>query len=307
MTEQALGNQVKAAEQVSSAGARKMQERPRLSRHTKRRIVAGGSAVLVGVVMVFFLAPFLWMTVYSLYPSQVLQGDSLNLSFSNMTGQAYTRLLSDSSFLVPMANSAIVGLSTTIICMAVGSACAYAIARFKFRGRQALLMSMMTVQAIPVIVLAVPLFILLRSVGLYDQLLGLIITYTAFILPLVVWMMVGFFEDLPPSLERAARIDGCNRFQIMYKIAFPLAAPGMAATAILAFITSWSDFFIAKVLTTNVAVTLPVKTAAFQGLFAMDYTSAATAGVITAIPVLLLTLLAQKWIIRGLTEGAVKG
>ncbi|MDD0856743.1 carbohydrate ABC transporter permease [Arthrobacter alpinus] len=117
------------------------------------------------------------------------------------------------------------------------------------------------------------------------------------------WVLRGS----PPSLERAARIDGCNRFQIMYKIAFPLAAPGMAATAILAFITSWSDFFIAKVLTTNIAVTLPVKTAAFQGLFAMDYTSAATAGVITAIPVLLLTLFAQKWIIRGLTEGAVKG
>ncbi len=120
-------------------------------------------------------------------------------------------------------------------------------------------------------------------------------------------MLVGFFEDIPPSLERAARIDGCNRLQIMYRIAFPLAAPGMAATAILAFITSWSDFFLAKVLTSNNAVTLPVETAAFQGLFAMDYTSAATAGVITAIPVLILTLVAQKWIIRGMTEGAVKG
>lgn len=257
--------------------------------------------------MVFFLAPFLWMTAYSLYPSQVLQGDTPDLSLGHLTGASYQKLLSDASFLAPMATSAVVGVSTTVICMALGSACAYAIARFRFRGRQTLLMSMMTVQAIPAIVLAVPLFILLRSLGLYDQVLGLIVTYTAFILPLVVWMMVGFFEDLPPSLERAARIDGCNRFQIMYRIAFPLAAPGMAATAILAFITSWSDFFLAKVLTTSRAVTLPVKTAAFQGLFAMDYTSAATAGVITAVPVLLLTLVAQKWIIRGLTEGAVKG
>lgn len=307
MTEQAIGSRKASEIAASPARTASPQDRPRISRRTKRKLIAAGSAILVGVVMVFFLAPFVWMAIYSLYPSQVLQGDSLDLSPGNLTGQAYRNLLSDASFLIPMANSAIVGISTTIICMAVGSACAYAIARFKFRGRQTLLMSMMTVQAIPVIVLAVPLFILLRSVGLYDQLLGLIITYTAFILPLVVWMMVGFFEDLPPSLERAARIDGCNRFQIMYKIAFPLAAPGMAATAILAFITSWSDFFIAKVLTTNIAVTLPVKTAAFQGLFAMDYTSAATAGVITAIPVLLLTLFAQKWIIRGLTEGAVKG
>ena len=279
----------------------------RVSRRGRRRLTAVVCAVLLVLVMAVFLAPFLWMFVFSVYPSSALQGRTPDLSPSLLTVESYVRLLSDGSFLTPMANSAIVGISTTIICMTVGAACAYAIARFKFRGRQPLLLSMMTVQAIPVIVLAVPLFILLRSVGLYDQLLGLIATYTAFILPLVIWMLVGFFEDIPPSLERAARIDGCNRFQIMYRIAFPLAAPGMAATAILAFITSWSDFFLAKVLTSNNAVTLPVKTAAFQGLFAMDYTSAATAGVITAIPVLILTLVAQKWIIRGMTEGAVKG
>lgn len=284
--------------------------RPRVrmtSRATRRRVIAIICAILVVLTMAAFLAPFLWMFVFSVYPATALQGRTPDLSPSNITFESYLGLLSDGSFLGPMASSAIVGISTTIICMVVGSACAYAIARFRFRGRQPLLLSMMTVQAIPVIVLAVPLFILLRSVGLYDQLLGLIITYTAFILPLVIWMLVGFFEDVPPSLERAARIDGCNRLQIMYKIAFPLAAPGMAATAILAFITSWSDFFLAKVLTSNTAVTLPVKTAAFQGLFAMDYTSAATAGVITAIPVLVLTLVAQKWIIRGMTEGAVKG
>jgi multiple sugar transport system permease protein len=280
---------------------------PGMSRNTKRRLVAWACGALVVIVMLFFLAPFIWMVAYSVYPAAALQAATPDFSLSNITFDSYRRLLSDTTFLIPMANSAIVGLSTTIICMTVGAACAYAIARFKFRGRQPLLLSMMTVQAIPVIVLAVPLFILLRSVGLYDQLPGLIITYTAFILPLVIWMLVGFFEDIPPSLERAARIDGCNRLQIMYRIAFPLAAPGMAATAILAFITSWSDFFLAKVLTSNTAVTLPVKTAAFQGLFAMDYTSAATAGVITAVPVLILTLVAQKWIIRGLTEGAVKG
>jgi multiple sugar transport system permease protein len=279
----------------------------RLSRKTRRRLTAWVCGVLVVLLMLYFLAPFVWMIAYSVYPSTALQSRTPDLSLSQLTLGSYSRLLSDSSFLIPMANSAIVGVSTTIICMVVGAACAYAIARFKFRGRQPLLLSMMTVQAIPVIVLAVPLFILLRTVGLYDQVPGLILTYTAFILPLVIWMLVGFFEDIPPSLERAARIDGCNRLQIMYKIAFPLAAPGMAATAILAFITSWSDFFLAKVLTSNTAVTLPVKTAAFQGLFAMDYTSAATAGVITAVPVLILTLVAQKWIIRGLTEGAVKG
>lgn len=260
---------------------------------------------LVVLLLIYLLAPFCWMVIYSLYPPESLQGGGFRIG--EVTLASYQRLFTDGSFLVPMANSAIVGIATTVITMTLGSACAYVLARTRFRGRQALLLGMLTVQAIPVIVLAVPLFILLRAFGGYDQLLGLIITYTAFILPLVVWMMVGFFTELPPSLERAARIDGCNRLQVMTRIALPLAAPGMAATAILAFITSWSDFFLAKVLTTSRAVTLPVRTAAFQGLFAMDYTSAATAGVITAVPVLILALLAQKWIIRGLVEGAVKG
>ena len=276
-------------------------------RRTRRRWATIGHRALVAVLLVYLLAPFVWMGAYSLYPAEALQRAAPDLAPDGITLSAYRRLLTDGSFLTPMANSAIVGISTTIICMVLGSACAYAVARYRFRGRQALLIGMLTVQAIPVIVLAVPLFILLRAFGLYDELPGLIVTYTAFILPLVVWMMVGFFDDLPPSLERAAVIDGCNRLQIMTRIAFPLAAPGLAATAILAFITSWSDFFLAKVLTITRATTLPVRTAAFQGLFAMDYTSAATAGVITAVPVLVLALVAQKWIIRGLVEGAVKG
>jgi multiple sugar transport system permease protein len=278
-----------------------------LRRRRRQGLLRAGHRILVALLILYLIAPFLWMLAYSLYPSQSLQQDRPDLNPALITLRSYHRLLSDSSFLQPMANSAIVGLATTVICMVLGSACAYAIARYRFRGRQVLLFGMLTVQAIPVIILAVPLFILLRAFGLYDQLPGLIVTYTAFILPLVVWMMVGFFGEVPPSLERAAMIDGCNRLQIMYKIAFPLAAPGLAAAAILAFITSWSDFFLAKVLTSTHSTTLPVRTAAFQGLFAMDYTSAATAGVITAIPVLLLALIAQKWIIRGLVEGAVKG
>jgi multiple sugar transport system permease protein len=278
-----------------------------VNRRTRARVSTVMHRAAVGLLLAYLLAPFAWMGIYSLYPSEALQQDSPDLSPSLLTLDAYARLLSDGSFLRPMAQSAIVGLTTTAICILVGSACAYAIARFKFHGRQVLLLGMLTVQAIPVIVLAVPLFILLRAFGIYDTAIGLIVTYTAFILPLVVWMMVGFFNEIPPSLERAAIIDGCDRLQIMYKIAFPLAAPGLAATAILAFITAWSDFFLAKVLTSTHATTLPVRTAAFQGLFAMDYTSAATAGVITAVPVLLLALLAQKWIIHGLVEGAVKG
>lgn len=262
---------------------------------------------LVVLLILYLVAPFLWMVVYSIYPSQNLRATPMDFSPSDMTLVSYLNLMSDGSFTTAMVNSLVVALATTAICMVLGALCAYVIARFRFRGSQGLLLAMMTVQAIPAIVLAVPLFVLLRGLGLFDTKIGLILTYTAFILPLVIWMMVSFFESIPVNLKKAARIDGCGRLDILRKVVLPLSGPGLAATAIFAFITAWSDFFLAKVLTATRTPMLPVKTASFQGLFAMDYTSAATAGVITAIPVLILALIAQKWIVQGVTEGAVKG
>lgn len=262
---------------------------------------------LVILLAIYLVLPFLWMLVYSLYPAQNLRAVPMNFDPADLNLSSYAKMMSDGSFLSSMGNSLIVAVSTTAICMLLGSLCAYVVARIRFRGSQTLLLAMMTVQAIPAIVLAVPLFVLLRGLGLFDTKIGLILTYTAFILPLVIWMMVSFFESIPINLEKAARIDGCSRLGVLRRVVLPLSGPGFAATAIFAFITAWSDFFLAKVLTATQTVMLPVRTAAFQGLFAMDYTAAATAGVITAIPVLALALLAQKWIVQGITEGAVKG
>lgn len=263
--------------------------------------------IFIVAVLLYFLAPFVWMVLYSVLPAKDLQQENPVVDLGHLTFSTYARVLSDPLFRLAFGDSALVAGFTTVICIILGSFAAYGIARFRFRGRQTLLLSMLATQAIPVIILAVPLFIIIRSLGLYDTQAGLIVTYCAFVLPLVVWMMVGFFEDVPPSLERAARIDGCSRLQTYFRIILPLALSGVVAAAILAFITAWSDFFLAKILTASNAVTLPVRTAAFQGLFAADYTAAATAGVITALPVLVITLVAQRWIVRGLTEGAVKG
>lgn len=275
----------------------------------RRRGLAGTvfHRALVGLLILYLAVPFGWMVIYSIFPSSNLRSDRMDFSPTDLTLASYVGLLSDSSFVIPIRNSLIVATATTLICMALGSLCAYVFARFRFRGQQTLLLGMMAVQAIPAVVLAVPLFVLLRAFGLYDSMLGMILTYTAFILPLVIWMMVSFFESIPINLEKAARIDGCTRLGIVRRVVLPLSGPGFAATSIFAFITAWSDFFLAKVLTSNNTPLLPVRTAAFQGLFAMDYTAAATAGVITALPVLVLALVAQKWIVQGITEGAVKG
>ncbi|GGL43663.1 carbohydrate ABC transporter permease [Phycicoccus endophyticus] len=275
----------------------------------RRRWTVGRVAhrLAVAVLVLWLVAPFAWMVVYSVYPSTNLRATPMSFDPGDLTLTEYADLLSDPSFLLPMRNSAVVGAATTVLCMLLGSLAAYSISRFRFRGSQTLLLSMMTVQAIPAIVLAVPLFVLMRDFGLYDTLVGLVLTYAAFILPLVIWMMVSFFDSIPVNLEKAARIDGCGRLGVLRRVVLPLSGPGFAATAIFAFITAWSDFFLAKILTGPDAETLPVRTASFQGLFAMDYTAAATAGVITALPVLALALVAQRWIVQGITEGAVKG
>lgn len=296
---------------ASSAHSRRESSATPLSRprFPHRRKLTGTIVhrVLVVLLMLYLTVPFGWMVVYSVFPSSNLRADRMDFSPADLTLDSYLALMADSSFVTPIQNSLIVAGSTTLICMVLGSLCAYVFARFRFRGQQTLLMGMMAVQAIPAVVLAVPLFVLLRAFGLYDSLLGMILTYTAFILPLVIWMMVSFFESIPVNLEKAARVDGCTRLGIVRRVVLPLSGPGVAATSIFAFITAWSDFFLAKVLTSNNTPLLPVRTAAFQGLFAMDYTAAATAGVITALPVLVLALVAQKWIVQGITEGAVKG
>lgn len=262
---------------------------------------------LVCLALGYLILPFLWMFLTSVLPEEDLAHIPPTIDISALSFAKYRELLTDPSFLSAMWNSTVVAVSTTIICIGVGSLAAYAVARYRFHGSNAFMLSILATQMIPVIVLAVPLFVILQRIGWLDTYQGLIMTYTAFILPLVIWILRGFLEDIPPSLEKAARIDGCTRLQAMFHVVMPLAATGLAATAIFAFITAWGDFFLALVLTSSDVKTLPVRTAEFQGLFTLDYKSAATAGIITSMPVLLLALAFQRYIIRGLTEGGIKG
>lgn len=263
--------------------------------------------VLLLVMLAYLLSPFVWMLLTSVLPADDLSRPTRHVDLGAISFDSYTDLLKDGTFVRPMANSAIIALATTALCIVVSAPAAYALSRLRFRGRDVILMSMLATQMVPVIALAVPLFMLMRTANLLDTHSGLILTYTAFILPIVVWMLVGFLGEVPQSLERAARIDGCTRWQAIVRVVLPLSMTGVAAAAIFAFITAWSDFFLALVLTSTSAQTLPVRAAQFQSLYALDYKASATAGVITTVPVLLLALVFQRWIVKGLTEGAVKG
>lgn len=279
----------------------------RISKRTGRVFSTVAHRLVLLVILCYLVAPFLWMLITSLLPTSYLERRHIDVAFGQMNLSEYGNLLSDPTFLLPLRNSALVASATAVCSVILGGLSAYGIARFRFPGRRGVMMMMLSTQMVPGIVLLVPLYVILRDIGLLFTLWGLLLVYVGFILPIVVWMLVGFFEGVPESLSRAARIDGCSRLGVLIRVIAPISGTAIVAAGIFAFISAWSDLLIAEILTSNNSITLPVKVANFVGIYSMDYRGAATAGVITTIPVLLLALLFQKWIVSGLTEGIGKG
>ena len=222
----------------------------------------------------------------------------------------YRSIFNNSSFTRALANSAIVSLTTTLIGVVVGSFAAYALARLKMRGKFILLGIVLSITTFPQIAIAAPLFKLWTSIGLYNTLAGLIIPYLTFALPLSIYILVSFFREIPRDLEEAALVDGATNFEAFRKVVVPLAAPGLATTAILTFIAAWNEFLLATTLTSSTtARTVPVAISQFTGAtqFEVPLGSQSAASVVISIPLIVLVLLFQKRIVAGLTAGAVKG
>jgi multiple sugar transport system permease protein len=204
-------------------------------------------------------------------------------------------------------NSLIVSTGTTILSLAIGALAAYSLARFRFRAKRFILLSILFVRMVPAVVLVVPFFVIWQSLGLIDTHIGLILAYLSFNLPFVIWMMRGFFLDIPIEIEEAALIDGASRMRALVSIVLPLAAPGMAATAIFALLLSWNEFLFAVLLTSNDAKTLSPAILNYVTDKAILWGNLYAAGCIILLPVLVFSLAVQKHIARGLTGGAIKG
>jgi multiple sugar transport system permease protein len=198
-------------------------------------------------------------------------------------------------------------LSSTAIALTLGTLAAYGFSRFRFRGHFWLKMSSLVPQMLPPIAIIVPLYVLFNSFNWIDTRQALVISYLTFTIPLSTWMMIGFFDDVPVELEEAAMIDGCSRFGALTRISLPLAVPGMAATAILAFLYCWNEFLYAVILTGRDARTLPVIITSFMTNKSVLWGRIAASGSLVLIPVLIFALVAQRYLIRGLAKGAVKG
>src|SRR5262245_33428565 len=259
-------------------------------------------------IILFCLVPFYWLVNISLKTGPDLSASSVVPP--NPTLDNYKSIFHNSNFTHALANSAIVSLSTTAIGVVVGSFAAYALARLKIRGKFILLAIVLSITTFPQIAIAAPLFRLWSDIGLYNTIPGLVIPYLTFALPLSIYILVTFFRDIPRDLEEAALVDGATNFEAFRKVVVPLAAPGLATTAILTFIAAWNEFLLATTLTSSVtARTVPVAIAQFTGSsqFEVPYGTQSAASVVISIPLILLVLLFQKRIVAGLTAGAVKG
>jgi len=277
----------------------------------------GGGWSLTGWIFLVFLLlyaalPMVWMLITSVqsqfaaiqYPPEFIP--------SNPTLEQYARLLSPSSeiggqFLRYMWNSIYVSTLTTIFGVGVAVPAAYAFSRFRFPGRNALFFSVLFRNMFPAVVFLMPLFIMMRWFGLVNTHASLVITYLTFGLPLSIWLLKGFYDNIPVELEQAARIDGCTRFQAFWMIVMPLSTPGIIATAIFSFITAWNEYVYALTfLNSDEKLTLPVGLQRFFTEYATNWPGLMAASFIMSVPVVVMFLVLQKYFVRALTEGAVK-
>ncbi len=207
-----------------------------------------------------------------------------------------------------LLNSIVVSSLVTFISLVLGIPAAYAFARMKFAGRHGMMLTLLGTRMLPAVSIIIPLFIIASRLGQTDTRLALVVMYLTFTLPFVIWIMASFFQTIPMELEDAALIDGCSRLGILWRIILPISGPGLASTTIFAFLLAWDEFFFALIFTTTEASkTVPVAIAEFTGRYTVDYGAMATGGVLAAIPPILLALLFHRYIVRGLTSGAVKG
>ena len=265
-------------------------------------------AIVTLVLLAIVLVPIYWMVSTSLKPNKEITQDGTLYPHAPSLDN-YTHLFSQKQFGHFLVNSIAVTTISVAVALAAGSLGAYAIARFRlpFQFERWIGLSLLTMRIVPPVVILIPIYLLMLRLSLLDTWLGLIITYTAINITFCVWMMESFFREIPLDLEEAAMVDGDSRFTAFRRIVLPLAAPGLAATAIFAVIVTFNEFLFALVLTaTPQAMTMPRGTATLIGRIDTDWASMSAAGVVGALPIVIFALLVQRHLVRGLTLGAVK-
>lgn len=273
--------------------------------------------LLVIGILVFSLAPMVWTFISSIskpvellsVPPHWIPHEPTFENYINILHPVERGLeLGAYEFNRSLLNSLIAAGVTTAFCLVVGSIAAYAYARLDFPGRNASFLVIVFTQMLPSVALVIPLYILFFRLRLLDTLVGLILVYSTFTLPFVVWVMKSYFQAIPRELEDAARVDGCGRLGALFRIVLPLAGPGLVATGIFAFLGAWGEFFLTVVLASTLqSKTVVMVIAEFSGKYKPNYGMMCTAGILASVPPVALALIFGDLLVEGLTAGGVKG
>jgi multiple sugar transport system permease protein len=281
-----------------------------------RRIARSAFLYLAMVIaLVVVLAPFAWLLISSVAAPVDLLARPLRWIPEHISLDRFVELTVGSApndqaqgFRSALVNSTVIATTVTAVAMVVGTLAAYAFARLRFPGRGWLILAFMATYMLPPIALILPLFQIMGALDLRDTKVALILIYSSFVTPFVIWIMRGYIASIPSDLDDAARVDGCSRLGALVRVIVPVAAPGLLSTALLAFLMAWDEFLYALVLTsTNASKTLPVALNDFIGRFGLDFGLLATGGVIAALPPVIIAFAFQRHIVAGLTSGGVKG
>jgi len=281
--------------------------------HLKQLLLKTGHLIGLFIAMAIICLPGFWIVLSSLRPTVEIMAKPPVWIPQSLSFDAYIAMFSGVGqggipVLDYFRNSIIISVTSTVIALAIGMAGGYAFARYRFRGKTAIFLGFMLTRTVPGIALSLPLFFVFAKLGIIDTHFGLIIAYVALNVPFTVWLIDGFFRQVPRDLAEAAQIDGCTRWQAFWQVEFPLARSGIASAGIFAFLISWNEFALASQLTRSTnSKTLPVGLLDYTSEFTIDWRGMCALAVVMIIPALTLTFIVQKHLVSGLTSGAVKG
>ncbi|TSD83974.1 carbohydrate ABC transporter permease [Mycobacterium sp. KBS0706] len=269
--------------------------------------LAARYAVLLGTILLTIF-PLVWLVLTSLRSSADIFAMPVQVLPESVTFGQYISVFSQYGLDDYLWNTVIVSVATVVLVILLGVPCAYAISRFRLPGARVVLTLLLLMRMIPVVALAIPLFAVFASIGLLDTLTALVLTHTASKLPVAIWLLMGFIQDVPREIEESAQIDGAGALRILVRIVSPLIAPGIGATAVITFLFTWNDLLVALTLSSSEAAqTLPVGLTNFVSQFGIDWGAMSAAGVLMVIPTLIFVWFAQGLLVKGLMSGAVRG
>ena len=271
-------------------------------------VLKAAKLAAIAFYLIFALFPLYWLIKIAVTPDRLIYTEGTAIWPSEFTGGNFTTVIWQTDFLRFFGNSLIVSLSTAAAATLIAAGAGYAFSRFEFRGKKVVIALMLLTQMFPLLMIIAPIYRIIATLGLLNSLSSLVLVYTAFNIPLATFLMQSFFDGIPKDLEDAAMMDGCTRFQSLRKVILPLTLPGLGATLGFVFTSAWSEVLFALMLIkSNASMTFPVGLLTFVSKFSVDWGQMMAAGVLALVPSCMFFIFIQRYLVQGLTSGAVKG